>query len=70
MVDFASWLRTPALTKVFPALAPVAPQVLRGFFFGLMASSLAVLAVTTLASCIVSGRHCHSNTLAWYGRAV
>ena len=41
MVDFGSWLRTPALTKVFPALAPVAPQVLRGFFFGLMASSLA-----------------------------
>jgi hypothetical protein len=47
MVDFGSWLRTPALTKVFPALAPVAPQVLRGFFFGLMASNLAVLALTT-----------------------
>ena len=28
MVGFGSWLRTPALTKSFPSLAPVAPGLL------------------------------------------
>ena len=31
MVGFGSWLRTPALTKSFPSLAP---ERFRGFLFG------------------------------------